>query len=122
MDCFVLCWMYDKRWLFSLQNPCFECVLTIPISLNIITVALILMERKLNGIGFSYDPISLLVLLGVLAISELVILIKIYHTARGKVSQVNPENYEAINLFVHERYAQICILANRKRLFGDGLE
>lgn len=45
MEALTLCWIFDKRWLFGLSNPCSEFLLIVPITLDVFTIAGILMER-----------------------------------------------------------------------------
>ncbi len=46
MEPLFMCWIFDKRWLCGINNPCLEFLLVTPISLNIATILAILVERN----------------------------------------------------------------------------
>lgn len=42
MEAITLCWIFDKRWLCGLTNPFLEFLLIVPITLELSTIAAIL--------------------------------------------------------------------------------
>lgn len=46
MEALVLSWMFDRRWLWGLANPCLEFVLLVPLAANLATICAMLLERS----------------------------------------------------------------------------
>jgi hypothetical protein len=45
MEPLLLSWMFDKRWLWGVANPCMEFVLLVPLAANLATIGAMLLER-----------------------------------------------------------------------------
>jgi hypothetical protein len=46
MEPLLLSWMFDKRWLWGVANPCLEFVLLVPLAANLATIGAMLLERS----------------------------------------------------------------------------
>lgn len=46
MEPLFMCWIFDKRWLCGISNPCLEFLFITPICINIVTIVTIIMERN----------------------------------------------------------------------------
>lgn len=103
MEAFFLCWMFDKRWLFGLPNPCTEFALIIPALLNFATLIAILLERAHINIEVESSFILLLTLYLFLAILSIILLVQTYRRAEEKMGQVQ-ENVDAIRQLRHSLY------------------
>lgn len=103
MEAFFLCWMFDKRWLFGLPNPCAEFTLLVPATINLATLTTILLERAHVNIEVESSFILLLTLYLFLALLSIVLLVRTYRRAEEKMGQVK-ENVEAIRQLRHNLY------------------
>lgn len=88
MEPLVMCWMFDKRWLCGLPNPCLEFLLITPLCVNIATIATIIMERSNTLVEVEPKIITLLSLYGLLSLLCLFLLIRTYLISEGKIEEV----------------------------------
>lgn len=93
--------MLDKRWLFSLANPCLEFIMIVPLVVNLVTIAGMVYERSLVKVEVDSSYIILTTLYVFVSILCLLLITRTYLLSEEKLRNTR-ENYQAIRLFVHD--------------------
>lgn len=85
MEALTLCWIFDKRWLFGLNNPLIEFLLIVPIVLDVLTIAGIIIERHSLRLEVGEYIITLVALYSILALLSLYLLLRTYFLSEQRL-------------------------------------